>query len=137
MKKTAGVDIVFFDPDNGIEIPSKPIGRKGSSKFVAWNEIKGVWNSGCSILIYQHFNRKERMAFAECLISELRGSLPASLSHGRSVPPMSFSYSLLKKDIVIFTKSYFSFPSTLERPDSFNFLTLCKSKTFTPKVTPV
>jgi hypothetical protein len=28
------VDWVFLDPDNGIEVPSKPIGRKGSSKYV-------------------------------------------------------------------------------------------------------
>ncbi|MGH9380315.1 MAG: hypothetical protein ACRD2Z_06855 [Thermoanaerobaculia bacterium] len=25
-------DLVFLDPDNGIEIPSKPVGRKNSSK---------------------------------------------------------------------------------------------------------
>ena len=32
-------DLVFIDPDNGIEVPSKPVGRKGSSKYVTWGEI--------------------------------------------------------------------------------------------------
>ena len=27
-------DLVFLDPDKGIEVPSKPVGRKGSSKYV-------------------------------------------------------------------------------------------------------
>ena len=49
-----GVDLVFLDPDNGIEVPSKPIGRKGSSKYVAWLETEALWQAGCSLLIYQH-----------------------------------------------------------------------------------
>src|SRR5262245_11004094 len=32
------VELVFLDPDNGIEVPSKPMGRKGSSKYVTWQE---------------------------------------------------------------------------------------------------
>ena len=32
-------DLIFFDPDNGIEIKSKPKGRKDSSKFLYWDEI--------------------------------------------------------------------------------------------------
>jgi hypothetical protein len=28
-----GSDLLFFDPDNGIEVPSKAIGRKDSSKY--------------------------------------------------------------------------------------------------------
>jgi hypothetical protein len=31
-------DLVFVDPDNGIEVASKPVGRKGSSKYVTWQE---------------------------------------------------------------------------------------------------
>lgn len=36
------VDVAFVDPDNGIEVPSKPVGRKGSSKYVTWGEIEGL-----------------------------------------------------------------------------------------------
>jgi hypothetical protein len=66
-------DLVFIDPDNGIEVPSKPVGRKGSSKYVTWQEIRGLWGMGCSILIYQHFRRLPREVFAERMASELHG----------------------------------------------------------------
>jgi len=66
------VDLVFLDPDNGIEVPSKQVGRKGSSKYVAWHEIEVLWAAGCSVLIYQHFPRKPHKAFAERMVSELR-----------------------------------------------------------------
>jgi hypothetical protein len=65
------VDLVFVDPDNGIEVPSKPVGRKGSSKYITWQEILGLWETGCSILIYQHFRRERRAAFAKRIASEL------------------------------------------------------------------
>jgi hypothetical protein len=66
------VDLVFVDPDNGIEVPSKPVGRRGSSKYVSWEEIEMLWAAGCSVLIYQHFRREPREAFAQRLVSELR-----------------------------------------------------------------
>lgn len=72
MKSANGADLVFLDPDNGIEVPSKPIGRKGFSKYVSWQEIQGLWKMRCSILIYQHFRREPREAFAARMVSELR-----------------------------------------------------------------
>jgi hypothetical protein len=52
--------IVFFDPDNGIEVRSCPPGRKNSSKYLAWSEIITTYRSGRSVLIYQHFPRRGR-----------------------------------------------------------------------------
>ncbi len=66
------VDLLFLDPDNGIEVPSKPVGRKGSSKYVRWNEVQDLWNVGCSLLIYQHFPRERHESFAKRVASELR-----------------------------------------------------------------
>ena len=43
--EASGVDLVFLDSDNGIEIPSKPVSRKGSSKYVTWQEIKTLWEA--------------------------------------------------------------------------------------------
>ena len=65
-------DLVFVDPDNGIEVPSKPIGHRGSSKYVAWEEIQALWQGGCSILIYQHFPREPREDFSKRMVSELK-----------------------------------------------------------------
>jgi hypothetical protein len=64
-------DIVFFDPDNGIE-RSIAVGRRGSSKYVYWNEIVATFRSGASILFYQHFPREKRESFTTRLLDELR-----------------------------------------------------------------
>lgn len=71
LRAASGVDLVFLDPDNGIEVPSKPVGRKGSSKYITWEEIQTLWEAGCSLLIYQHFGREKRLTFTQRLVSEL------------------------------------------------------------------
>ena len=72
-EKASGVDFVFFDPDNGIEIKSKHIGQKGSSKYVTKDEIREIWKKDSSILIYQHFRHKKHEIFIKDKINELRG----------------------------------------------------------------
>ena len=72
LRASSSVDVVFLDPDNGIEIPSKPAGRKSSSKYVLWSELAQLWAAGCSLVIYQHFPRKPRDVFVADLISKLR-----------------------------------------------------------------
>jgi len=72
-------DLVFLDPDNGIEVPSRPIGRKGSSKYVAWYEIEALWAAGCSILIYQHFRREDRDLLSNKLVADLQRLTRATL----------------------------------------------------------
>ena len=52
-------DLVFLDPDNGLEVKSKPYGRKNSSKFAYWREVEALWLAGKSLLIYQHFIREK------------------------------------------------------------------------------
>lgn len=68
----SGIDLVFLDPDNGIEVSSRPIGRRGSSKYLAWEDITEIWGAGCSLLIYQHFRRERRKVFAARMVSELQ-----------------------------------------------------------------
>ena len=84
------VDLAFVDPDNGIEVPSKPVGRRGSSKYVAWDEIEVLWASGCSVLIYQHFRRERRQAFAERMLSELRRRTGAGFTEAFRTPQVLF-----------------------------------------------
>ena len=46
-------DLVFFDPDNGID------GDEGtSSKHVYISDLQRYWDRGQSLLIYHHFGRK-------------------------------------------------------------------------------
>ncbi len=60
-------DLVFFDPDNGIEVSLKK-GRKGSSKYVYLDEVSAFYEDGKSVLIYQHFPFfiKREITIAKC-----------------------------------------------------------------------
>jgi hypothetical protein len=69
-------DLVFFDPDNGLEIPSLPKGRKNSSKFVYLDELAAFYAAGHSLLAYQHFPRVERSVFIERCAAAMRGVAP-------------------------------------------------------------
>jgi hypothetical protein len=55
-----GSSIVFFDPDNGIEVKSVEYGRKNSSKYLYWKEIETALRANHSLLIYQHLPPKPR-----------------------------------------------------------------------------
>lgn len=71
IKKAHGCDLIFFDPDNGIEVKSIPYGRKGSSKYVYWKEIQESFSAGHSIIIYQHFPRIKRNRFIKNIARRL------------------------------------------------------------------
>ena len=54
----ADTDLIFFDPDNGIEVGSVGKGRRNSSKYVYRDELAATYRAGHSLLVYQHFQRK-------------------------------------------------------------------------------
>ncbi|MGO8762819.1 MAG: hypothetical protein ACLP2P_13595 [Desulfobaccales bacterium] len=53
--KTA--NLLFFDPDNGMNVKSHRYGNKNSSKYLYWCELISAFWAGHSILFYQHFRR--------------------------------------------------------------------------------
>jgi hypothetical protein len=63
-------DLLFFDPDNGMEIKSLPLGRKNSDKYLYWNEVATAFQRGHSLLVYQHFGRQKRDPFIQDLAQE-------------------------------------------------------------------
>jgi hypothetical protein len=71
LKAVSGSDLVFLDPDNGIEVPSTPYGRKGSSKYLYWREIETAFGRGHSLLIYQHVPRRPVAKFTRTISDEL------------------------------------------------------------------
>jgi hypothetical protein len=52
-----GCDLVFFDPDNGIEISSIPKHHPKAGKYIYWDELTSYWECGKTLLIYHHLNR--------------------------------------------------------------------------------
>ncbi|MBN1356486.1 hypothetical protein JXA40_09535 [bacterium] len=72
LERTSGSNLVFLDPDNGLEAESRPYGSKGSAKYVFRNEIKELWSRNKSLLICQHFTREKKAEFIWRKIAELQ-----------------------------------------------------------------
>ena len=70
-------ELLFVDPDNGLEIPSCPPGRKDSSKYVRLRELAAIYTRGQSIVVYQHLRREERRAFISRTSAALRAATGA------------------------------------------------------------
>lgn len=72
-QKSDDVDLIFFDPDIGIETFVK-CGNKNSSQYLYWNEVKAAYDKGFSILVYQHRHRAktvdEMAEYLQCKAQE-------------------------------------------------------------------
>jgi len=90
----AKTDLVFLDPDNGLEVKSTPYGRKNSSKFLYWREVEALWGNGKSLLIYQHFRRERRTVFIQRMVLELQHHTPGSMVEAFSTPHVVFLLAL-------------------------------------------
>lgn len=86
----AGCDLVFFDPDNGMEIVSKKRGSVDSAKFLHWDELLPVYNTGASVLVYQHFIREARDTFTQRMAVELERRTKAAAVFSFRTPHVLF-----------------------------------------------
>ena len=71
LKFSRGKELVFFDPDNGLEIKSVKYGRKGASRYLFLREVSQSFCAGHSLLVYQHMPPKPRGPFISDLASRL------------------------------------------------------------------
>lgn len=94
LNRSSGFDMVFLDPDNGLEVKSKPWGRKDSSKFLFWREVSEIWETGASLLIYQHFTREKRADFIRRKLAELQEAAPGSTVEAFSTSRVVFFMAL-------------------------------------------
>ena len=62
--------LLFFDPDNGLEVSSVTRGSKDSSKYLYWEEARDAFTRGHSLVVYQHFPRQERTGYTTRLVQE-------------------------------------------------------------------
>lgn len=73
-----GCDVVFFDPDNGLNVPSIRKGNRNSSKYLYDDEIASFWDRGASVLIYQHHPFEKIEEFSTRSANRLTRGLPGS-----------------------------------------------------------
>jgi hypothetical protein len=77
-----GCDVVFFDPDNGLEVRSCPVGTKSSPKYLYWQEVRAFHADGGSLLIFQHFPHVERHAYVQARMAQLAEHTHATRIYG-------------------------------------------------------
>jgi hypothetical protein len=64
-------DLLFFDPDNGLDVKSVPMGRRDSSKYFYRSELERFAATPASLLIYQHFPRVDRTTYMDQIAADL------------------------------------------------------------------
>ncbi len=85
-----GQDLVFFDPDNGIEVKSVAYGSRYSNKYIYWRELADFFAASYSLLVYQHFAREERGAFIQKRIDQFYERMPGVHMFAFSTPRVVF-----------------------------------------------
>ncbi len=69
-------DVIFFDPDNGLDIASVPMGRRNSAKYLYSHELAEACERGLSAIVYQHFPRVKRDRFMLEAAASTRDACP-------------------------------------------------------------
>lgn len=90
LKASSGKELVFFDPDNGLEIKSVKSGRKGASRYLFFSEISRSFQAGHSLLIYQHMPPKQRDPLIKDLASKLFRETGSELVYAFRTPRVAF-----------------------------------------------
>jgi hypothetical protein len=67
--------LVFFDPDNGLEIASRRKGRRDSAKYLYWDEMVATVSPAVSAVIYQHCPRENRRSFSQRMVGAVQERL--------------------------------------------------------------
>ena len=82
--------LVFFDPDNGLEVASVRPGRRGSCKYLYWDELVRTFEAGHSVLVYQHFPRVDRAAYVADRLVEIGARTSAAVTMAFLTPHVVF-----------------------------------------------
>jgi len=96
-EKLATCELIFFDPDNGIETKSIAKGRRNSEKYIYWDEIGETFQAGHSILLYQHFRREERTTFIQRAVTEFQARLSPSKVYWFRTPHVVYFLNVQEK----------------------------------------
>lgn len=87
LQRLRSCDILFFDPDNGIETASLKKSDFRAGKYVFWREIEQAWDAGKSLVIYNHLNRT---ASASIQTAKLKAELSTRLPSAGMIVPLLF-----------------------------------------------
>lgn len=103
LRVVGNADVVFADPDNGLEIPScARLSIKGP-KYAFYDDLRSCWERNQSLVIYHHLGRtiegvpataEEQIAYrCQELRRNLSGARPTALRYRRRSPRVYFLLS--------------------------------------------
>jgi hypothetical protein len=78
-KAVATCNLVFLDPDNGLEVPSVPVTSRLASKYATVPEVGWLLESGASVVLYQHGSRVPWQAQRERILSQIASGTDRAL----------------------------------------------------------
>ena len=58
LKKLSSKDVIFLDPDNGLEVKSTNPYSKNGNKYITYKEVADYYVQGATVIIYNHRNRR-------------------------------------------------------------------------------
>lgn len=58
LKKLQKQDVIFLDPDNGLEVKSTKPYSKNGNKYTTYQEVADYYEKGSTVIIYNHRDRK-------------------------------------------------------------------------------
>ncbi len=100
LRRVEDAEIVFFDPDNGLEIPSRSSRSLMGPKYVYYDDLQSCWERGQSLVVYHHVGRTYRGRKADAgkqirirseeLRRKLAGAEPTALRYRRRSPRVYF-----------------------------------------------
>jgi len=70
--------LVFFDPDNGLEVASVGKGKRGSRRYLYLDELDRAISLGHLALVYQHFPRVRRDVYVARAFERIRERIPSA-----------------------------------------------------------
>jgi len=80
LEATKNCELIFFDPDNGLEVKSTAIHHDKGAKFTFYRELIPFWERGQSLVVYQHKNLHEKATVQiQNRVNEIQDNLRASV----------------------------------------------------------
>jgi hypothetical protein len=106
LESTKDCELVFLDPDNGLEIPSTQRHHKRGPKYVYYDEIARFLDRGQSVIVIHHAGRtknqtvkKQAQTLLDKIRTKIRGTGSAfALRYHRGAPARVFFVIPAKRD---------------------------------------
>lgn len=96
LEKTKNADIVFLDPDNGLETENMFMRGSAKEKHVKYQELKDYYDRGQSVILYQHLARITKQECVEIAFKYNKNYLHADsllvLEYPRQSPRFYFFF---------------------------------------------